>query len=274
MPALFSALLTAIAAYAALLLVMYLGQAHLLYLPNVPTRNLEATPGAIGLAFESVQIPTADGVRLHGWYLPHPRARGTVLFCHGNAGNISHRLDSLRLFHDLGLAVLIFDYRGYGRSEGKPSEAGTQHDVLAAWRHLIGDRGESPGRIVLFGRSLGGALAAWLAARQRPAGLILESTFTSLPDLAADLYWWAPARYLTQLRYATRTDLAAVHSPVLVVHSRDDEIIPYAHGRALYAAVPAAKSFLELRGDHNTGFLYSGERYTQGLEAFLSGVLP
>lgn len=269
----FTALLTAAGAYGALLLALYLGQAHLLYLPGIPSRELSATPQQIGLAYEDLQFEAEDGVRLHGWYVPADGARGTVLFFHGNAGNISHRLDSLRIFHGLGLNVLIFDYRGYGQSEGRPSEEGTRLDAIAAWRQLVDARGESPDRIVLFGRSLGAALAAWLAARERPAALILESAFTSVPDLAAELYWWLPARMLARLEYATRDYLAGARGPVLVVHSRDDEIIPYSHGRALYEAAHPPRAFLELRGDHNTGFLLGEASYVRGLDAFLSAHL-
>lgn len=260
--------------YAALLLAMYLGQSNLLYLPEIPSRELIASPRDIGLAHEEVHLETADGVRLHAWYLPAREARGTLLFLHGNAGNISHRLDSLRIFHELGLAVLIVDYRGYGQSEGRPSEAGLQQDALAAWRHLVDARQEPPERIVLFGRSLGAALAAWLAAREPAAALILESAFVSVPELASELYWWLPARHLARLRHDTRAELAGVRSPVLVVHSPDDEIIPYRHGRTLFEAAPPPKHFLELHGDHNNGFLLSGTDYVRGLAAFLDEYLP
>jgi len=262
------------AGYLALLLAMYFGQSSLLYLPDIPSRELVASPRDIGLAHEDVHLETADGVRLHGWYLPAPDARGTLLFLHGNAGNISHRLDSLRIFHDLGLAVLIIDYRGYGRSEGRPSEAGLQQDALAAWRHLVETRQVPPERIVVFGRSLGASLAAWLAAREDAGGLILESGFISVPELAAELYWWLPVRWLAHLRHDTRAYVAAARAPVLVAHSPDDEIIPYRHGRVLYDAAPEPKRFLQLRGDHNSGFLRSGADYTRGLRAFLDAHLP
>jgi hypothetical protein len=268
-----SLILTAAGAYAILLLIVYLGQSSLLYLPGIPSRELAASPRDIGLPYEEVRLVTADGVALHGWYIPAVGARGTLLFFHGNAGNISHRLDSLRIFHQLGLNILIFDYRGYGQSEGTPSEAGTHQDALAAWGHLVDTRGESPDRIVLFGRSLGGALAAWLAARKQPGVLILESAFISVPDMAADLYWWLPARWLARLKYATRDYLAEVQCPVQVIHSPDDEIIPYRHGRSLYAAARPPRTFLRLRGDHNTGFLMSGATYVNGLDAFLTAHL-
>ncbi|MDW8323292.1 MAG: alpha/beta hydrolase [Burkholderiales bacterium] len=264
-----SLVLALLLAYVGLLAVVYVGQGRLLYLPELPTRALTATPADIGLAYEDVELITDDGVRLHGWWIPHPRPRAALLHLHGNAGNVSHRLELIRILHDLGLAVLIFDYRGYGRSEGKPTEAGTQRDALAAWRHLTEVRGFSPERIVLHGQSLGAALAAWLASRQRAGALILESAFTSVPELAAELYPWLPARHLARFRYDTRAALSAVRCPVLVVHSRQDEIVPYAHGLALYAAAPGPKDLLVLRGDHNSGFVVSGRVYVDGLDAFL-----
>ncbi|GAB4365271.1 MAG: alpha/beta hydrolase [Methylohalobius crimeensis] len=274
MPSLVLALLAAAGAYGVLLAALYFGQSALLYLPNLPSRTLAATPAAIGLDYETVHFETEDRVRLHGWFIPAKKPRNTLLFFHGNAGNISHRLDSVRIFHDLGLSVLIFDYRGYGRSEGRPSEKGTRLDARAAWRHLTEVYGIEPQRVVLFGRSLGAALAAWLATQAKPGALILESAFTSVPKLAAELYWWLPARRLARLNYPTRAYLKDVHCPVLVIHSSEDEIIPYHHGQALYAAAHPPRSFLKLRGDHNTGFLLSGERYVGGLDHFLQRHLP
>ncbi|MDX1605666.1 MAG: alpha/beta hydrolase [Candidatus Competibacterales bacterium] len=259
--------------YAALVLALYLFQDRLLYLPGVPGRALEATPAALGLDYETVEPRTADGLTLHGWFVPHPKPRGVLLFCHGNAGNISHRLDSIRVFHELGLSVLIFDYRGYGRSEGRPSEAGTYRDAEAAWEYLTGTRGIPPGRIVVFGRSLGAAVAAELATRVRPAALILESAFTSAPELAGELYPWLPARHLTRFRYATIDALARLEAPLLIIHARGDEIVPYAHARRLFEAAPEPWRLLELRGGHNDGFLVSIGIYRSGLDAFLDAHL-
>jgi fermentation-respiration switch protein FrsA (DUF1100 family) len=263
--------LAAVAAvvYLALAGFMYLAQHSLLYLPGLPGREQVATPEDIGLPYQTLRIPTSDAESLHAWFVPASRAEGTLLFFHGNAGNISHRLDSIALFHDLGLNVLILDYRGYGLSTGKPSEQGTYLDARAAWEYLTAERALQPGSIVVFGRSLGGAVASWLAARVEPGGLVLESTFTSVPDLGAQLYPWLPVRLLSRLRYDSRTNLARVHAPVLVIHSRDDEIIPVRHGRELFAAANEPKSFLELRGGHNDGFLVSRDRYLGGLRRFL-----
>jgi fermentation-respiration switch protein FrsA (DUF1100 family) len=283
MRALLSLLTVLAGVYVLLGLVLYLFQGSLVFLANVPGRTLDASPAEMGLDYEDVAIGTADGERLHGWYVPVAarggnEARGVLLFFHGNAGNISHRLDSIAIFHRLGLDVLIIDYRGYGRSTGKPSEVGTYRDAQAAWDYLVRERGVAPGRIVVFGRSLGGAVGAWLASRlpadETPAAVIIESTFSSGADMARRLYPVFPARLLTRLEYPVADYAARLRCPVLVVHSRDDEIVPYAMGRAIYAAAPQPKSFLELRGDHNAGFWISRETYVPGLEAFLAGVLP
>lgn len=264
-------LLTAVAVfYGVLVAGVYLFQERMLFLANVPSRDLVATPRDVGLDYEDLRLTTRDGVSLHAWYLPAPGARATLLFLHGNAGNISHRLDSLRIFHGLGLSVLIFDYRGYGQSEGSPSEAGLALDARAAWDHLLAQRGAPAESIVIFGRSMGAALAAALAAETTPAGLVLESAFTSVPDLAAQHYWWLPARRLARLRFDTREALARVNAPVLLIHSEDDEIVPFAHGLALYATANPPKELLRLHGDHNTGFLQSEDAYVRGLSDFLA----
>ncbi|NDY41665.1 alpha/beta hydrolase [Dissulfurirhabdus thermomarina] len=257
----------AVVAAAAYLLALYLRQARLLY---QPTAALAATPADAGLVYEDVRFPAADGTALSGWYLPGPPGGPVLLFCHGNAGNISHRLESLVLFHRMGLGVFIFDYRGYGRSSGTPDEAGTHLDALEAWRWLVERRGIPPGRIVVFGRSLGGAVAARLAAEVRPAALVVESAFTSLPDLAAELFPHVPlVRRLCRFRYNTREHLRRVRCPVLVVHSPEDEIVPFHHGEANFEAATGDKAFLRITGGHNDGFLRSGATYTAGLARFL-----
>ena len=250
-------------------LLIYVWQPRLLYFPSL---QIEATPAQVGLAFQEVSLESEDQLKLAAWFVPVENGRGVILFCHGNGGNISHRLDSLLIFHRLGYNILIFDYRGYGQSEGTPSEEGTYLDAEAAWQYLVQDKGFTDHQIVLFGRSLGGAVAARLATRHDPGGLILESVFTSVPDMAAELYPLLPTRLLSRYRYNTRQALAGVNAPLLVVHSPGDEIISFAHGRKLYQAANQPKSFLEISGDHNSGFITSGHKYQQGLGSFLSGL--
>lgn len=255
--------------YAGMAFLLYALQGQLLYQPG---RELGGTPRDIGLVYEDVTLVTDDGYRLHGWYLPADARQPTVLFFHGNAGNVSHRLDTLRLFHRLGLNTLIIDYRGYGRSEGAPSEPGTYLDATAAWRYLVDDRGVPCEDIVVFGRSLGAAVATWLAARYPPRALVLESAFTSVPDLAAKLYPFLPVRLLSRYQYNNRSWIAQITRPVLVVHSVADEIIPFAHGQALFEAAPEPKRLLVIRGSHNDGFLISEEAYLKGISSFLDAV--
>ena len=260
-------LLTLFGGYALVLTVLFVFQNRLLFFPS-PT--LEADPAARGMPFEETTFETDDGERLHGWWIPAEKPRATLLFFHGNAGNISHRLDLVEIFRNLGLNVFLFDYRGYGRSTGKPSEDGLYRDAAAAWRHLTETRGAAPEEIVVFGRSLGGGPATWLAARERPRALILGSTFTSIPDVAAKQYPYLPVRLLARNRFDNHARLAEVHAPVLVIHSRDDALIPFEHGRKLFEAAPEPKAFLEIEGAHNNGYAVTGPRYAEGLDAFLT----
>ncbi len=262
-------LVSAGVAYAALLVLIYFYQPKLVFLPDVAGRDLVGNPHDIGLDFEEVWLRTGDGINVHSWYVPASGAGRVLIFFHGNAGNISHRLDTLRLLNAMGLNVLMVEYRGYGQSEGTPSERGTRLDALAAWDHLEAQRGFKAGDIVLFGRSLGGAVAAQLAQERRPAGLVLESTFTSVPDIGAEVYPWLPVRLLSSMRYDSLSAVKAFEFPVLVVHSKRDEIIPYHHGRRLFEAARPPKQFLEIDGGHNGGYLLDSTAYISGLQGFL-----
>ena len=257
---------TAVFVYLGVALLVYIFQGRLLY---HPTSTIQATPRQIGLAFEDVTFKTGDGLEISAWFVPAENAKGVILFCHGNAGNISHRLETLRIYHNLGFSVLLFDYRGFGRSEGKPSEAGTYSDARGAWDYLVKTRKVEPGRITIAGRSLGAAIAAQLASQTQPRALILESTFTSVPDMAAELYPFLPARWLSRFSYNTLAIIAQIDCPVLVIHSKDDDLIPFAHGKKLFDAARPPKEFLEIMGGHNGGYALSGGLYTTGLKAFL-----
>lgn len=242
-------------------------QSKLIYFPS-PV--VEATPRQIDLYYEDIYFESADGIRLSGWYIPAKEERGSILFCHGNAGNISHRLDSISIFHRLGMSVLIFDYRGYGRSEGKPCERGSYLDALAAWQFLVEKKHVPNEKIAIFGRSLGGAIAAWLAKEHTPGGLILESTFTSIVDIASDLYPYLPVKWLARFRYNALDYVSSVKCPVLIAHSRDDDIIPFEHAERLFKVAEEPKYFLEMKGSHNDGFIVSGRIYSDGLNSFLA----
>ena len=256
------------AAYGGLALLLVVFQSRLVFYPETG-REIVATPAQFGLQYEDIRLKTSDGISLHGWYVPAAQPRGTVLFLHGNAGNISHRLDSVQMFHRLGYSTLIFDYRGYGNSGGTPGEQGTYRDAEAAWRYLTEQRHVPACRIALFGESLGGAVGAWLAVRQQPAALVIASGFTSVPDLAQHYYPYLPVRWLARIRYDTRAYLRSVAAPVLIAHSPEDDIVPFEHGRALFAAAHPPRQFLELAGGHNDGFIFMREAWVGALGNFL-----
>ena len=253
----------AVLVYLGLAVLLFAFQHKLLYMP---WRAVEMNPSDIRLEYEDVRIDTPDGQTLAGWYIPAEQADFTVLFCHGNAGNIGHRLDTLAVFHELGLNCLIFGYRGYGDSTGRPTEEGTVIDALAAYRWLIDHKHTSPQSIILFGRSLGGAVATQAAARLTdtpPAGLVLESSFTSFVDVGAHFYPWLPVRWFARFTYDTEDTIQAVTCPVIIIHSPDDEMIPYQMGRRLYNAAPEPKQFAELKGTHNEGFVNNPALYRE-----------
>jgi uncharacterized protein len=254
--------------YAVLAAVLFLFQPRFVYYPDVG-RSIIGTPKDHGLDYESVRIDTEDGEMLHGWFVPSKDATATVLFFHGNAGNISTRLGYLLMFYRLGYNTFIIDYRGYGESSGTPSEQGTYRDAQAAWRYLTEQRNIPSNRIVLLGESLGGAVATWLAVREKPALLVLASAFTSVADMAEAIYPFLPTHLLTRFDYNTGEYLRGVTCPVFVAHSPQDEIVPFEQGEALYASASEPKQFLELQGGHNNGFIYMREEWVRALGDFM-----
>jgi len=254
-------------------LYLFLFQSQFIYFPKFPKRMVTETPGSIGLTYKKILLQVEKGERISGWFVTGENSRGVVLFCHGNAGNIGHRLEFIRIFAELGLDVLIFDYRGYGESEGKPSESNTYEDAETAWRYLVNERHIDPEKIIVFGRSLGGGIATWVASRFSPGMLILESTFTSLPDVAAPRFPYMPIRLIMRIKYPTSEHLGNVKCPVLIIHSRDDEEIPFTHGEKLYETAADPKEFLEIIGTHNEGYKDSSPSYEEGLDRFITRYL-
>ncbi len=249
------------------LIVMFL-ENSLIYFPS-PYPEGDWHPR--GLDFEDAWFPSADGTRLHGWYVPRPGAQAAVLFCHGNGGNITHRVSILKMLHDrVGVSVLIFDYRGYGRSQGKPNEAGVLADARAA-RHWLADREKITDRdVVLMGESIGGAVAVDLAAHDGARALILESTFTSAPDMAAYHYPWLPVRWAMQTRFDSLGKIGDYHGPLFMVHGSADAIVPVQMAHRLFAAANEPKKLEILRGhDHNDAMPLD---YYDELAEFLRGI--
>jgi fermentation-respiration switch protein FrsA (DUF1100 family) len=261
-------LVLAAVAYAAILGLVFLFQPRLVYFPL--KGNYSATPRALGLAFEAVTLRTEDREQLAAWWIPVPApARGTVLLFHGNAGNIAHRIDYAQMFFGMGYNTLLVDYRGFGESSGEPSEQGTYRDATASWLWLTAAKGIKPSDIVIFGESLGGGVATWLAMQHPPRALILASTFTSIPDLGAEVYPWLPVRWLSRIHYNNLANLEHIRVPLLIAHSSGDELIPFAHGKRLHAVAHEPKAFLEMSGGHNEGFVFAREEWVKVVREFL-----
>ena len=236
-----------------------------------PSRTLDATGAELNRPFEDVFFQSADGVRLNGWFFPAStnslRCALAVLVCHGNAGNISHRLETCQALLETGVAVFLFDYRGYGRSQDRPSEAGTYRDAEAAHEWLR-QKGFAPANIIAYGESLGGGVATELALRKPTGGLILQSTYTSIPELGAELFPWLPVRWLSSIKYETRKKLPRLRIPVLVIHSRVDGLIPFHHAEDNFRAANEPKLLWEIKGLHNDP-LADRARFVAGIEKFL-----
>jgi hypothetical protein len=240
-----------------------------------PSRGHDATPAGLGLPHEDVWLTAEDGVRIHGWYLPVPRARWVTLVSHGNAGNISHRLDrALLLQSRLRSSVLLYDYRGYGASEGSPGEAGTYRDARAAYRYLVGEKQVRASELVLFGESLGSAVSLELALDHPAAALVLEAPFTSVRDMARTTLF-APLAPFVRTRYESLARVPRLRMPLLVVQGDRDEIVPPSQGRRLFAAAPEPKRYYAIPGaGHNDTFYVGGEAYWRTIADFLESVGP
>lgn len=253
----------------ALVLVPVLFERRLVY---VPFRTLEVTPKDLGLRFEEARLVTEDGVTLHGWFLPVDGSRFTVLVCHGNAGNISHRLDRALLMQaKLKIDVFLFDYRGYGLSEGTPDEQGTYRDARAAHRYLSTARGVMPGNLIIFGESLGAAVALQLALEVPARALVLEAPFTSIGDMARGMLPIPFPGVLLRTKYDNIGKIGGLRMPLLILHGDLDTTVPFAQGRRLFDAAPEPKSFFRIPGaGHNDTYLVGGDLYWQAWTEFLA----
>ena len=253
----------------ALNLFMYFQQSQMIF---YPMHDMRQTSVDWGLEYEDIAFQTSDGVLLNGWYIPHKSSKQVLLFFHGNAGNISHRRESVEIFHRLGLNVFIIDYRGYGKSQGKPDERGLYLDASAAWHYLSKERGYTADNILIFGRSLGGAVAADLASRVPARGLLLESTFSSAKDFSRLVFPLLSHLLLMRYDFNSAMKVSKVDYPVLVLHSSDDEIMPFPLGKKVYQSANQPKRFVEMKGDHNYGFVLSQPGYEKAIGDWLDEI--
>ncbi len=244
-----------------------------------PGREFSVIPGSFRMPSTEVSLKPEPGVELHGWFMPAERGpladRGLVLlFCHGNAGNVSNRVHKSNVFHKLGLSVLVFDYRGFGKSTGSPDEQGTYRDGEAAYEYLTKELGYSPERIVLYGESLGNGVAIELASKRRSAALIVDSAFTSIPDMGREVFPWLPVGPWIRNRYDNLAKIGGVGRPVLVMHSPEDQVIPFEMGRRLFEAAREPKAFLQMKGGHDESYIDSAPAYAAAVEDLLKGLPP
>jgi uncharacterized protein len=255
--------------YVGFMLVVVWREPSLIYYPS---RELDRTPADIGLRFEDVWLDAADGAHINGWFIPAaPRATPfTILFFHGNAGNMSHRFEKMQMLRALSVDFFIVDYRGYGRSEGAPNEQGTYRDARAAYDYLVKTLNREPKTIIVYGESLGAAIAADLATKVPVGGVILEEPFTSAGDVGQKMFPFLPVRWLVRNKYDTVGKMAGLRAPLLILHSRQDEFFPLSHAERLLAAAPEPKRLVELRGGHNDAFLASEATYRGALQEFVS----
>jgi len=251
--------------YLLLLLLMVWFEESLIFFPS---RYPQGDWQPAGLDIHDAWFEADDGTRLHGWYVPHPNPRAVVLFAHGNAGNVTHRIDQLwRLHHTVKVSVLVFDYRGYGRSDGAPDEQGILADTRAARRWLAEKSGVPEDKLVFLGESIGCGVLVDLASRDGARALVLQSPFTSLPEIGAYHYPWLPARLMMRNRLDSMAKIGRYHGPLLICHGEADTIIPFEHGQRLFNAANEPKQLVALPGhDHNDPM---PDEYYQALDPFL-----
>lgn len=233
-----------------------------------PVREIKFYPSSVNLEFKNFDFYTADKLIINAWYIPCDQAKYTLLFCHGNAGNIMDRLDKIKLLHQIGLNILIFDYRGYGKSQGNPSEKGLYLDAQAAYEYLVNTLKVNPQEIILYGESLGSAIAIDLASSKPVAGMIIEGGFSSGRDMARKIYPFIPSFFVSNI-YDSLAKVKAIQAPALFIHGSQDQVVPLKLARKLFQAANNPKEFLELPGDHDATFFNSWQKVKASILALM-----
>jgi fermentation-respiration switch protein FrsA (DUF1100 family) len=264
---LFWIIIVPVGAYVIMALVLFINQRRLAF---IPAERHDMTPDDAGLTYENTFIHVGNGARMHGWYFPVPGSRQVVMLCHGNAGNISHRIETAEFLTSLGVNAFLFDYRGYGRSDGSATEQNTYADARAVYEWLRSEKNFSPQAIFIFGRSLGGAVAVELATQVNCGGLIVESSFTSAAALGKRMFPYMPIDLLLRIRYDSLARINSINCPLLVTHSPQDEVIPFEMGKALFDAANEPKQFVSLAGGHNDREYLRRQEYVQAWHSILS----
>ncbi len=235
-----------------------------------PIKAIEFIPTELDLSYEDIFFKTKDNILLNGWFVPSQRSRGILFFFHGNAGNISHRIEFVKMFHDLGLSVFIFDYRGYGKSKGSPTENGTYLDAQASYDYILSRKDISEKKIIIYGESLGSAVAVDLARKVKADALITFGCFTSTKDMARRIYPFLPLWVGVSMRYDSLSKIKEIKIPKLIIHSRNDEIVPFDMGQRLFEAAEEPKEFYIMRGGHNDSILINKDGFLKRVDEFLT----
>lgn len=238
-----------------------------------PMREIEATPEDLELTYEDIYFDTEDGKKLNGWFIPAKDSKAVILYNHGNAGNICHRLGIIQMMNKMGVDVFIYDYRGFGKSQGRATEKGTYLDARAAYDYLVSRSDYAGKNIILYGESIGGAVAIDLALDKKIAALITEAAFTSAKDVAKDVYKFIPVWLFMSIKYDSISKIDKIAVPKLIIHSRDDEIISFSQGQRLFEKAKPPKEFLEMRGGHNYAIIQDQEKYENGIKNFINKYL-
>ena len=260
-------------AYVSVIILIRIFESHFIFFPNTPER-LSGNWSPPGLPVQDVWLSASDGTKLHAWWIPGKDAKFTFLAFHGNAANISNRADVYKFLQSTPANVLAVEYRGYGRSEGKPSEAGLYLDAEAGYEYLVNATGVAPHQIIAFGQSLGTAVAAHLAAKREVGGVLLEAPFPSAAAVARRVFWFLPGLSLTVAsQFDTRERLKEIKAPMMIVHCADDPVIPFEFGEAVFAAAREPRRFLKVDGYcHEEASMMAPERYRASLNAFLNSL--
>ncbi len=249
---------------------LYFLQGYMLFHPD---KKISHTPAAHHWEFENLALDV-NGEKTNGWFIPLENARGVLFFSHGNEGNIAEWLPFVTTFRSLGFSVLLYDYGGFGKSTGRPSEKRCYADAHAMWDWLTKVKNVPPRNILLYGQSLGGGVTANLAAEVNPGAVVLDSTFTSVPDIATPMLPFLPVRLLCSYRFDNASKMSRIHAPIMIIHSQQDTLIPFSHGQKLFELANEPKTFLEIHGGHVAGFTESEKTILSGMEKFLASPFP
>ncbi len=238
-----------------------------------PDKEVVETPADAGLAFEDLFLLTPDGVRINAWFIPFSGSQKVLLWLHGNGGNLGHRVDQLRFLHrELKINILMIDFRGYGRSEGVVTEKGTYQDAVTSYDYLVSRVEIDPQGVIVYGQSLGAAVAVDLAVQRRAAGVILEAPFVSIREMAKVVFPWLPIGRLLSTRYDLHSKIGRIETPLLLLHGDQDEVVPYAQGRKVFEAAKSPKQFYTVQGaGHNDLYRIGGGGYTETISRFIEG---